>query len=83
MYEDKPRIRDICPELAGGEFDFDACPATLERSCARTDLELLHDKLDCFELLTDCEERDALYECQNDLPELSNTCDDAMGELNR
>jgi hypothetical protein len=81
LHEDQPRIRDSCPEFGGGEFDFHACPTTLDRSCSRTDLELLHDKLDCFELLTDCEERDALSECQNDLPYLSLTCDEALEDL--
>lgn len=82
LHDLRNRLSDFCPELAGADgFDFGACPNRLEISCARNDLEILYQNIDCFDLLADCDQRDALSEYQNSIGELSQSCDQALDEL--
>lgn len=81
MTEVDRRLDEICPELSAYDIDVGACSDIIQTSCSDNDLELMNHKLDCFELVTDCEEREALSECQNDLGELSQTCSSALSEV--
>lgn len=74
---------EFCTEIAGDELNSAACPDAIGTSCSHDDLELLHQKLDCIELVTECGQYDALSECQGKLGELSLSCADALDEVTR
>lgn len=81
LHDVQTETSKFCPELVGDWVDPAACPDAIEASCSNDDLELLHQKLDCFELVTVCGQHDALSECQSNLGELSRSCAVALDEV--